>query len=206
MSIAEDIKVLIDTDEFGAIKGVANWQEVRDYMKAGTSKLKKEFKDIPKMDEVITQMERSYSTKAGIEAQAIQDAQQFYTFHGAKYELNEVLSGQLKTANLYGSEPFDTDFTVSLDEINSDDNNYILRSTQIVNADQLAEATYAYLANLSKTMGAPVPGKEDVQGLTHETLIASRVHGSGWLIYSILTKTVTSGDVFSIEERVIEIK
>ena len=165
MSVAQDIKVLIETDEFGAIKGVTNWQEVRDYIKAGTNKLKKEFKDIPKMDEIITQMEKSYSTKAGIESQAIQDAQQFYTFHGAKYTLHEVLSGQLKTANLYGPEPFDTEFTVSLDEINPEDNNYILRSTQIVNADQLAEATYAYLVNFRKQWELLRPAKMMLRAL-----------------------------------------
>lgn len=206
MSAAQDIRVLILTDEFGGIKGVENWKEVRDYIKASTSKLKRELKDVPKIDEIITQMENTYSTKAGVEAQAILDAQQFYTFHGARYKLNEVLSGQLKTANLLGSEPFDTEFIVSLDEINAEDNNYILRSSQVVNADQLAEATYLYLVNLSKKMGVAAPGKETVKDITNETLTASRIHGSGWLVYSILTKTVRSNDQSNIEERIIEIK
>jgi len=206
LTVAQDMKVLIKTDELGVVKEVVNWKEVRDHIKKGTTLLRQEFKDVPKMDEVITQIESMYLSKAAIESHAILDAQQFYNFHGAKYKLGEVLEGQLKTSNLYGPEPFDTDVTVYLDEINQEDNNYILRSTQIVNPDQLAEATYGYLTRMAKTMGTPGPKREDLKKITNETLTASRIHGSGWVVYSILTKTVTADKVSNIEERIIEIK
>lgn len=206
MSLAQDMKVLIRTDEFGAVKEVMNWEEVRNYIKIGTNELRKEYKNIPKMDDVITQIENTYSTKAAIESHAIMDAQQFYNFHGAKYKLGELLEGQLKSPNIYGPEPFDTEITVYLDEINPDNNNYILRSTQRVNSDQLAEATFGYLVKLSKTMGVPEPTRDDLKDITNETLTASRIHGSGWVVYSILTKTITADDISNIEERIIEIK
>ena len=206
LSISQDMKVLIKTDELGVVKEVVNWEEVRDYIKKGTNLLRQEFKDIPKMEDVITLVENTYLSKAAIESQAILDAQQFYNFHGARYKLGEVLEGQLKSPNLYGSEPFDTDFTVYLDEINQEDNNYILRSTQSINSDQLAEATYAYLTRMANKMGTAGPKKEDLKNFTNETLTASRIHGSGWVVYSILTKTVTFDKTSNIEERIIEIK
>lgn len=206
LSVSHDMKVLIKTDEFGILQEVINWEEVRDYVKKGTNVLREEFKDTPKIEEIISQFESTYLSKAGIESQAILDAHQFYNFHGAKYKLGEVIEGQLKTTNLYGAEPFDTDVNVYLDEINIEDNNYIIRSTQNVNSDQLAEATFTYLTNLSKKMGGPGPKREDVSGITNETLTASRIHGSGWVIYSILTKTVSADDVSNIEERIMQIK
>jgi len=206
LSIAQDMKVLIKTDELGVVKEVLNWEEVRDYIKRSTTLLRKEFKDIPKMDDIITQVENAYLSKAAIESHAIQDVQQFYNFHGAKYKLGEVLEGQLKAPNLYGSEPFDVDVSVYLDEINPENNNFILRSTQSINTEQLAEATFTYLSKVAAKTGAPLPTRDDVKNFTNETLTASRIHGSGWLVYSILTKTVTSDKTANIEERIIEIK
>jgi hypothetical protein len=168
--------------------------------------LRQEYKGTPKMEDVITQVENTYLSKAAIESQAISDAQQFYNFHGAKYKLGEVLEAKIKSPNLYGAEPFDTDISVSLDEINEADNNYILRSSQSVNPEQLAEATYGYLKRMATTMGAPAPKREDLESFTNETLTASRIHGSGWVVYSILTKTVASDKTSNIEERIIEIK
>ena len=55
-------------------------------------------------------------------------------------------------------------------------------------------------------MGTPEPKREDLDNFTNETLVASRIHESGWVIYSILTKTVTVDGSSNIEERIIEIK
>jgi len=206
LAASEDVKILIKTDEFGAIQEVVNWQEVRDYIKKTTTMMRKEFKDVPNMDGIIDQVEKMYLTKGAVESQAILDAHQFYTFHAGKYKLGEVLEGRLKTANLYGTEPFDTDLTVYLDEINSEDNNYILRSTQIVNPQQLADATWTFLTAMATKMGKPGPKREELNNIANETTTASRIHGSGWVVYSIQTKTVTVDKTQTIEERIIEIK
>ena len=206
MSIAQDMKVVIKTDDVGAFVEVVNWQEVRDFIRKATDKTRKEFKDIPKMDAVIKQIEGTYSTKEAIESASISDIQQFYTFHGAKYKLGETLEGKIKVPNLYGSEPFDSDFTLYLDEINTDDNNYIMRATQSVNKEQLTEATFNYLVGLSKKMGVPPPTRDEIKELKNETLTASRIHGSGWIVYSVQTKTITSDNITNIEERLIELK
>jgi hypothetical protein len=206
MSLSEDLKVNIKTDELGVIEEVVNWQEVSEYIKKGTRELKKEFKDIPKIDEIVNQVETMFTSKQAIESAGIMDAQQFYTFHGAKYKLAEVLEGTIKVPNLFGTEPFDSEFTVYLEEINTDDNNYILRSTQVIDPQQLTDATFKYLVDLSKNMNVKPPQRSDLKDLTNETYTASRIHNSGWVIYSILTKTVSSEGITGFEERIIEIK
>lgn len=206
-SLSEAIKVVIETDEFGAIKGVRNWKAVSDYMKKSIQPAKDEFKNVPQLTQMFNQIESMYTTKEGIEAYAIQDAQQFHTFHGGRYLLKEVLEIPLQVPNLYDqNNPLDSKVTLYLDELNLDDNNLVIRSSQEVDSEQLREVNYNYLKSMSKSMKTPEPKKEDIGQLTNVTTTASRIHGTGWLIYSIQTKTVEAPGATNIEERIIEIK
>ncbi len=206
MNMKKDMKVVYKTDELGVFIEVVNWKEIKSYIQKTTSALKKDFKDIPEMDKVLKQIEATYSTKEAIESASIKDIQQFHTFHGAKYKLGEVLEVKLKVPSIYVKEPFDSDVTVYLDEINEEDNNFIMRATQEVNKEQLTNATFDYLTTLAKNMKVDPPKLEDLKDLTNETLTASRIHGTGWVIYSVQTTIVNSGDTTNIEERIIEIK
>lgn len=206
MNVTKDMKVVFKTDELGAFVEVINWKEVKDYIQKATTTLRKDFKDIPEMDKILKKIEATYSTKEAIESASIKDIQQFHTFHGAKYKLGEVLEGKLKVPNLYGAEPFDSDFTVYLDEINEEDNNFIMRATQEVDKEQLTNATFTYLTTMAKNMKVNPPKREDLKDLKNETLTASRMHGTGWVVYSVQTTTVTSDNMTNIEERIIELK
>jgi len=206
MNINKDMKVVFKTDEFGAFIEVVNWKEIKAYIQKEVSTLRKDFKEIQEMDNVIKQIEATYSTKEAIESASIKDIQQFHTFHGAKYKLGEVIKGQIKVPNLYGTEPFDSEFSLSLDEINEADNNFIIRSTQQVNIEQLTNATFDYLTKTAKTMNIEPPKREELKDLKNETLTATRMHGTGWVVYSVQTTTITSDNVTNIEERTIEIK
>ena len=55
-------------------------------------------------------------------------------------------------------------------------------------------------------MGIKPPARDELKDLKNDVQTASRIHGSGWPIYSVQTKTVTDGSNTSIKERVIEIK
>jgi len=205
-SIANDISVKIKTDEFGAFIEIVNWEEVRDYLKRVTKKLKDELKDIPNSQIIIDNVMRIYSSKESIEANGVKDAIQFYSFHGVKYKLGEKLEGKLETANNFGGKPFETDVRFSLDEINEENGNSILRMTQIINSEQLTNETYNYLEKLG-TFGDKFPPRNEFPSLTNETNTASRIHGqSGWVIYSIETKEIAAAETTNIEERIIEIK
>ena len=205
-SIANDISVKIKTDEYGAFVEVIDWEEVRDYLEKVTEKLKVELKDVPNYKEIIANVMSIYSTKESVEANAIKDALQFYKFHGVKYKLGEELTGKLETSNNFGGKPFETDVQYSLDEINETDGNSILRSNEIINSKELTDATYNYLKKLG-TFGDKFPPRNKFPSLTNETNTASRIHGeTGWIIYSIETKTVTAEETTNIEERIMEIK
>lgn len=205
-ALSENIKVLIRTNEMGTIQEVVNWEEVRDYMKSTMKKLKADFKEVPKIDDILAQVETLYSSKQSIENTSILDAQQFYTFHGAKYKLGETLEYKSKGPNIFGGEPFDVDVLVYLDEINEENNNYIMRASQKVDPKQLTDATVKYLTDLSKKVGGQPFKRDDLKDLANDIQTASRIHGTGWLVYSVQTKTVTSDNTTNVEERIIEIK
>ena len=205
-SIANDVSVKIKTDEYGAFIEVVDWEEVRDYLEKITEKLKVELKDVPNYKEIIANVMSIYSTKESVEANAIKDALQFYKFHGVKYKLGEELTGKLETSNNFGGKPFETDVQYSLDEINKTDGNSILRSNEVINSEELTDATYNYLKKLG-TFGDKFPLRSKFPSLTNETNTASRIHGeTGWIIYSIETKTITAEETTKIEERIMEIK
>jgi hypothetical protein len=207
MAASEAMKVVFKTDELGVFVEVVNWQEVRDMIKGSLKKLANESSSIPNFKEAMQQVEGLFSSKESIETAAIRDIHQFHTFHGAQYKLAEVLEGTLKAPNLYDSNsPFDSEFQVYLDEIDAEENNYVMRSAEAINKEQLKAATISYLTNLAKRLGSPAPNFDEVKDLTNEIITASRIHNTGWVIYSVQTKTVSSGNHTNVEERIIELQ
>lgn len=206
MKASDNISVLIKTDELGSVIEVVNWKEVQAYMEKAMAPLREELKDIPMGKQIIDQSMMLYSSKAAIEANAIKDAIQFSAFHGAGYTLNEELSGEMQFANNMGGEPFDAVVNISLDEINEEDDNFVLRMYQSINSEQLTKATYDYLAKIG-TFGDKMPTLEEFPPLANEIWTASRIHGStGWPIFSVETKEVSGEGVVNVEERIITIK
>ena len=205
-SVIEDMNVQIKTDDLGIFVEVVNWEEIRDYIIKGTSMLKDELKTIPNMDKLVTQWENMYNSKQAIEAGAINEILQFHYFHGLKYKLWEDYTYDNKLANMFGGEPFDAKVTFWLDEINDEDNNAIYRMHQSVDSVQLTNETFKYLTKMAETMQTPPPKREEFSYLHSETRTASRIHGTGWPIYSIQTREITTENVIQIEECIIELK
>jgi hypothetical protein len=204
--INNDMKVVYKTDELGIFVEVVNWKEIKDFIHDAMVILKKDYNEIPGMDKIFNQIEKTYSTKEAIESVSIADIQQFHVFHGGKYKLAEQIELSMKVPNLYGEVPFDSQILVYLDEVNTNDKNFIIRSSQEINSEQLTKATFDYLTKMANTLKTTPPKREDLKDLENQTLTSSRIHDTGWVIYSIQTKTVTSDNVSSVEERVIEIK
>lgn len=204
--ISDNMKVIIKTDEMGAFKEVVNWEQIRDEIKKSTDLLRTEYKHIPKMDEVVDKVEAMFASKEAIQTIAIKDIQQFYTYHGGRYELGKEINGQLPVPNLTGGAPFNSDVTILLDEIDEEDNNSIIRMWQSINSEELTDATYAFLKKNATAAGTPFPGRKDFPALQSETRTAARIHNAGWIIFSRETKEVTAADSLAFEERVIEIK
>lgn len=204
--VSEDISVIIRTDEFGAIQEVVNWKEVRDYIIKVSKVIRKEYKKSPNIDKILSQTVGIYSTKESIQLNAIKDAIQFYSFHGGAYALNEEVTGELKFANNFGGDPFDVYASLSLLEINEEDDTSMIDMYQSVDSKQLTNATFDYLASIG-TFGNEIPDKEEFPALSNETWTTSIIHGdTGWTVYSIETKEVKAEGTSNIEEREIKIR
>ncbi len=205
--LSEGLKIQVELDEVGIFQGVKNWEEVGTKMKQSLKLLQKEFEKNEEFATLINQFEAKFSSKEAIENALIQDIQQFHTFHGGKYILGEVLEFEVQTPNLFNLEkPLDSKLTLSLDEMNADENNYLIRSSQEVDSKQLTDATFEYLKSMSKNMKGVKIKKEDLGELHNITNTASLIHDSGWVVYSILTKTVEAPGNTVIEERTLTIE
>lgn len=207
--LTKDITVRIRTDGLGVFQEVINWEELRDYILEATKMLYDDTNDIPNWDKMVKQIEDMFSTKESIELAAVKEMRQFYSFHGAMYEYNQEYSVDMKTPNLYGGEPFDSKVTVWLDELNPEENNFVIRMYQSVDSEQLTNATYDFLVKMAEIIDVPgtnTMNREDIPPLTTNIYTASRIHDSGWVIYSIETKEVSVVGVTNIEERIIEIE
>jgi hypothetical protein len=205
--VANNLKVKIKTDEFGAFIEVLNWQEIQKYIGKTTKVLKKELKDVPNINEIIKQTSVFYNSKEAIEANAIKDIQQYYTFYGGKYIYDNDVNTITKTKNNFGGEDFDTKVKISLDEIDLENDNYIIRMHSTIDSVQLTNATYKQFKNIAKITGNKILKRDEFPNVTNETWTASRIHGStGWTTYSVLTKEVTAENTKNIEETTIQLK
>lgn len=206
-TVSEDIAVDIILDELGTIESVENWEEVKEYIVKSIDSVKNDLDHIPGLAIVFQQMVGMYATKASIEASAIQDVQQFHNFHGGKYQLNESATGIIKTPNLYNPDkPFDTEVSVTLEELDRENNQFLIRSIQEVNSEQLIETTYNYLREMTKHLGQEFIKREDFIGVKNSVEIVSRIHNTGWVLESILWKEVISEGITNLEIRTIQMK
>ncbi len=206
VTAAEDIAVDIKTDELGVIQSVENWEKVRDYMAESLDLIKSDIVQSG-FTKVFEKMKQMYSSKSAIEASAIQDAQQFHNFNGGKYAIHEVATGQVKFPNLYESDkPFDTDLTVTLEKMDAENNYYIIRSIVEVNSEQLTETTYNHLKKNAEEKNQPIVKREDFDNLSATIETVSRIHNTGWVLYSALWKEVFTNGVTNLEKRKIEMK
>lgn len=205
-AISHNKRVVLMTDEMGAFKEVLNGQELTSQMNKSLKDLRQVYKITPEENELIKRFELTFANKESLENSFVNDIQQFYTFHGGKYTLNEPLEAHTKVQNVLGGDPFDSYMQGSLDEIDDEDNTFILRLSQDLDSKQLTDATFEYLVAAANRMGSTVPKRDELKDLTNELLISARIHGSGWIIYSVSTKTVSAESTTNIEERVVELE
>ncbi len=203
-SLADDISVDIKMNELGTIDSIENWKEVKDYIYSAADALNSDIEILPGLGPVIAQMKTMYSTKESIEAIAIQDVQQLQTFHGAKYMLNDTVSGHMYTSNLYdNSNPFNTYVAVVLEDLDTLHNEYTLRSFQEVDSEQLTESTFSYLKATAEKLGHKFTLPEAEFILKNMTETVSRIHDTGWVLESVLWKEVYADGVTNMEIRTI---
>lgn len=202
--ITTNITVRVKTDEFGAFKEVLNWQELQQKVYDGIDRIKtQQISDSTKKQLLIDQLKQLYASKSAIETLAISDIHLFLSFLGVEYKFDNEITSTLQLPNVFGGEPFDTDVVIWLDEIDAQENDYLLRMNRVTDATQLTKATYDYLSSLALKMGAEKIKYEDFPLVMNNIWTASRFHNSGWLLQTIETKEVVSDGITQIDELTI---
>jgi hypothetical protein len=202
--LAQNVKFIIKTDEMGSFTELLNVHELQDYSVRTAATLKKELKGMAGAEAFIKMFQQTFATKESIENELIDEIYQFYYFHGGKYKMGEPVTTQLQLPNAGGGKPLDAELVIQVSEINAADDNYVIHSWQTVDPAQATEATYQVLMKTNE-LGKDF-SRDQMPDVTIEDTIGTRIHVSGWTIYSIKTRTVTTGDRADIHEWTFEIQ
>lgn len=206
LSITNNMNAIIRTDEMGSFKELVNWVEISDYVKKSAEALKVEMADVPNIEKTLSQIEQMYSTKEAIEAAVIKEMKQFHHFYGAKYKLGLQKTDAFKLPNISGGTPFNAKAIVTLDEIDTQNDNAIIRYWQSIDPEEIKQAAYAKIVSILKESKAEIPKIESFGPMKNETLIMSRMHGStGWVMYNLQAQEVSADGVSTLDECVIEL-
>lgn len=208
--IVDDLKIRFKTDEMGTFQEILNLNEVQDYIKKSIDDLKKSIDNAPiETEPFFDNVSNLFTSKAVIESLILRDIQVFHTFHGGQYNLGEVVESQMEIDNVFGGTPLLADVTLILEDIDFEEDNYVLKYYQNVDAKQLKSV----VKDVTKQLTADVFFDEKkydldmIEGeLENESYVGSVIHNSGWVLYTNYTKTVSLNNYTVLETLVIEMK
>ncbi|MDD3489930.1 MAG: hypothetical protein PHR62_08610 [Paludibacter sp.] len=198
-------KVLVKTDEMGMFAEIINSAEISAAMTKRLKNLIKKYKSDQYLVSEFTALIDKYASKDAVEQLALSEIQQYYNYHGGRYKLDENLSATVKSPFMNLEEGIDAELNVWLSEINVDDNNYILQMSKILDEEAMKKLMYEEAKNDPELTPDEKPEIHDMPELKVETWAASRIHNSGWIVYSVQTVEVLFDNEKSTEERTIEL-
>lgn len=198
-------KVLLKTDEMGVLAEIINSAEISAAMTKRLKNLIKKYKSDQYLVSEFTALIDKYASKDAVEQLALSEIQQYYNYHGGRYKLDENLSATVKSPFMNLEEGIDAELNVWLSEINVDDNNYILQMSKILDEEAMKKLMYEEAKNDPELTPDEKPEIHDMPQLKVETWAASRIHNSGWIVYSVQTVEVLFDNEKSTEERTIEL-
>ena len=198
-------KVLVKTDEMGMFAEIINSAEINAAMTKRLKNLIKKYKSDQYLVSEFTALIDKYASKDAVEQLALSEIQQYYNYHGGRYKLDENLSATVKSPFMNLEEGIDAELNVWLSEINVDDNNYILQMSKILDEEAMKKLMYEEAKNDPELTPDEKPEIHDMPELKVETWAASRIHNSGWIVYSVQTVEVLFDNEKSTEERTIEL-
>lgn len=202
--LAQNLKFVIRTDEMGSFAEVTNVKDLQLYATNTAQILKRELKGSKNADAIVNQLYGAFASQESIEDNLIEEIYQFYFFHGGKYKLDVPETMQLSLPNASGGKPIAAELVIKLTEINAVDNNYVIRSTQLVDKAQATEATFQILRQNGQLEAGFT--RAQMPDVIIEENMSARIHDSGWTTYSIKTKTITTGDTIDVEECTIQMQ
>lgn len=205
VSIVEQMTITIRTDELGIFQEVVNWKDIRKTIKHTVNKLSKEMPEDPEKDKILKLTLGFFSSKESIEARSINDIHLFYAFHGGIYKLDSLVEEQIQVPNLVGGDPIDAEISYILDTIDTANWVSTFRMRLAADPEQLLNATIAFMKQMSANLGVPGPEITDIPRISQETWTYSDIHDSGWIIYTIQSKEVSTDGILQVEELSLEL-
>lgn len=192
--------ILFKTNELGEFEEILNVDEIRQSTKKGFDFIRKKFYDIEGMDAVIDNLEKQFTSDEVIQSNSAEMINLLLSFHGVKYKLGEELNVVTQQANMLGGDPFDSHMTVLLDDIDVENDLFIMRMWLNVDEKQLTDAVIQYMRSVAKNLG--LEDTYDIDNLpkaVNQTRLSSQIHGStGWPIYCIQTKEVVMANIYKL--------
>lgn len=192
--------ILFKTNELGEFEEILNVDEIRQSTKKGFDFIRKKFNDIEGMDAVIDNLEKQFTSDEVIQSNSAEMINLLLSFHGVKYKLGEELNVVTQQANMLGGDPFDSHMTVLLDDIDVENDLFIMRMWLNVDEKQLTDAVIQYMRSVAKNLG--LEDTYDIDNLpkaVNQTRLSSQIHGStGWPIYCIQTKEVVMANIYKL--------
>ncbi len=187
--IKEELSIILLTDEFGALREVINWKDLRKYALKAFRELHSEVRSDKDASRLVEQHEEPYLTQEGIQSQVISDALQYHTFYGAKYEYGSPVAAEMQITNPYESRPLDAHISVSMDSLNLKEGSITLRMVQEVDSEQLTKSLYNHRLSQKRKLPAL---RQFPKSIRKSTTLAN-IHGyTGWIVYSRETKVIAS--------------
>ncbi len=200
MKLAQDMSVIYTTNELGEFQEVKNVEEIKSIINKSLDSLELEFKDIPAIKPVVQQVRQTFTSKEAIQTAGINEILLFHSPFGSRFNVNTLYSNDTQLSNLYGGKPFDAKVESEIVEVDEENNSAVLKIFTTVDSKQSTEAVYNYLKQLAGSMNIPEPNKNDIPEMNIATRFATNVHlPSGWVLYALNIKDVTSGEYVNAE-------
>ena len=205
------LKIRFKTDEMGTFQEVLNLNEVQNYVKKTFDKLKNSINNSSKETEpFFNNMKNMFTTKEILESVFLNDIQVFHSFYGGQYTLSEVVEDQIEIDNVFGGSPYLADITLVLEDIDFEEDSYVLKYYQTINPEQFKTV----VEDVSEQLGKGISSDEEkldfdkfgINGFENEVYIGSVIHDSGWILYTNYTKSIALENYTNIDSVIIEMK
>jgi hypothetical protein len=177
--MANDLKIVFETNKSGGLEKVVNWKYVADYgLKASMIYLNDKLNRREKR-KFIKKMKETVFTESGIQTTLAKNIDLFCFFHGGHYDIGRLYSDTISVVPIYSDKPVKTHVTTSVNGVYPEYSSYAINYRRAIEEKDIIESTN----NLLQLVGNDSPvDKNSFHDLNNETTISALFHDSGWLI------------------------
>ncbi|MFM6926008.1 MAG: hypothetical protein ACKOU7_10945 [Ferruginibacter sp.] len=203
-TIMEGLKFVYKTDEVGMFTELINWEEVRDFAFSNYEKAIAGKSQNSEFVVALNQVKSIFKSKENIEAILIKEVQLFHAPFGREYNRKaEVFETELP--NVTGGAPFPATITISLDELNVQQDSIRISINQTIDKGKAGPIIADILKKLSV---APIKDEAEMKKQVKDMEISdinqySVTLSSGWINRIYFKRTSNIGPMKQIESYLI---